>query len=348
MEGIEKELDRAALIALVRELREENARLRRRIEQLEGKQPTKRLGEAYSLRAEEQRREQAADSSGGKKRRRQKSARRGRRKTDEKLDQAERVCVVLPEGLTIEECTPLRERPVWRIENGRAVLVGYDIYRGPQGQLPRIEDVLPRSEYGLEIHVSVAFLVLIVGLSMDKVCALLKFFWNLALSKSQADALLSQLARTWEGEFESLCQLLAVSTVRACRRDELEHQFGLGAAFRAGAGVDFRLPQRCRDAGGAAAEGDVRRHPRQRRCGRVSRVLEVPEVLGPSAPQGDPPDAAGTGQHRVPSFSGRTAGGVSHGLPLRCRSAAGGIRPAAEGRRTDGPDVRVVRRSLRR
>lgn len=221
MEGIERELDRESLIALVleqreqlAELRAENARLRQRIEQLEGKRPTRRLEESYSLRAEVQRREQAdSDGSKKKKRRRQKSARRGRRKTNEKLDQAERACVVLPEGLTIGECTWVRERPVWRIENGRAVRVVYDIYRGPQGELPKVEGVLPRSEYGLEIHVSVAFLVLVIGLSMDKVCRLLKFFWELELSKSQADALLNQLARGWEGEFESLCQLLAVSAV---------------------------------------------------------------------------------------------------------------------------------------
>lgn len=221
MEGIERELDRESLIALVleqreqlAELRAENARLRQRIEQLEGKRPTRRLEESYSLRAEEQRREQAdSDGSKKKKRRRQKSARRGRRKTNEKLDQAERACVVLPEGLTIGECTWVRERPVWRIENGRAVRVAYDIYVGPQGQKPSIEGVLPRSEYGLEIHVSVAFLTLIVGLSMDKVCMLLKFFWNLELSKSQADALLGQLSRDWEDEFESLCRLLATSAV---------------------------------------------------------------------------------------------------------------------------------------
>jgi len=213
MEGIEKELDREALIALVLELREENARLRRRIEQLERQGPTRRLKDAYSLRAEEQRREQAADSGRKKKRRRQKSPRRGRRKTDEKLDQAERTEVLCPDGFAIDECQLHRRRPVWRIENGGAVRVAYDIYRGPQGQLPEIDGVLPRSEYGLEIHVSVAFLALIIGLSMDKVCALLSFFWKLELSKSQADALLSQLCRAWEQEFESLCQLLAVSTV---------------------------------------------------------------------------------------------------------------------------------------
>jgi len=55
--------------------------------------------------------------------------------------------------------------------------------------------------------------VYVVGLSFDKVCALLQFFQNLRLTKSQADALLNQLSREWEEEFESLCRLLAISAV---------------------------------------------------------------------------------------------------------------------------------------
>ncbi len=58
-----------------------------------------------------------------------------------------------------------------------------------------------------------AFLVSMVGLSIDKVCAQLRFFWQLELSKSQADSLLNQLAQQWADEFEALCQLLAVSAV---------------------------------------------------------------------------------------------------------------------------------------
>ena len=54
-----------------------------------------------------------------------------------------------------------------------------------------------------------------VGLSIDKVCDELKFFWepDLYLSKSQADALLNQLSREWAAESKSLCMLLAVSAV---------------------------------------------------------------------------------------------------------------------------------------
>jgi hypothetical protein len=215
MDGLERELDREALLARVRELRRENAALRRRVEELErqlAERPgaTKRLSESYSLAAEEQR---AAQRGGRKRKRKQHSARRGRRETQDKLDQAQRGEIVLPEGCRLARCTPLRERPVWRIEEGRAVLVAYDLYRGPRGEKPVLPGVLPRSEFGLEIHVTVAYLTFLVGLSLDKVCALLKFFWDLELSKSQAEALLAQLSRQWEGEFENLCRLLALSAV---------------------------------------------------------------------------------------------------------------------------------------
>jgi len=41
----------------------------------------------------------------------------------------------------------------------------------------------------------------------------MNFFQNLKLRKSQADALLNQLARQWEEEFDLLCLLLANSLV---------------------------------------------------------------------------------------------------------------------------------------
>ena len=41
----------------------------------------------------------------------------------------------------------------------------------------------------------------------------MNFFQNLKLRNSQADALLNQLARQWEGEFDLLCMLLANSLV---------------------------------------------------------------------------------------------------------------------------------------
>lgn len=216
---LEKDVERERLAAENVELRRRNEELSRRLTELEtlikklgGSVPTERLDQAYSLKAEEQR-QAAAQADGKKKRKKQKSARRGRVTTEEKLSLAQRIEAILPKGLAREECRLLRRRPVWRIIDGRAVLVEYDIYQGPQGQVPKIPGVLPRCEYGLEILITLAHQTQIVSLSIDKVGAELQYFWGLTLSKSQADALLNRLAREWHSEFDQLCQLLAVSAV---------------------------------------------------------------------------------------------------------------------------------------
>lgn len=203
------DISQAELIALISELRAEVARLQKRVDELEGKNPTQKLNEAYSVSAEERRRE----ASGHKKRKKQKSDRRGRIPTSEKTEDPDRSEIVLPDGFSKDECSFIRKRPVWRIENGKAVRVVYEIFIGPGGQRPQIEGVLARCEFGIEIHVAVAFLTFIAGLSIDKVCAAVNFFWKLDLSKSQADAMLNQLSKQWADEFESLCELLAVSAV---------------------------------------------------------------------------------------------------------------------------------------
>jgi hypothetical protein len=102
---------------------------------------------------------------------------------------------------------------VWRLENGRTVLIAYQVHRGPNNRYGKIPGVLGRSEFGIEFILEIAFLVYVVGLSFDKVCALLHFFQDLRLHKSQADALLHRLARHWQNEFETLCTLLAHSAV---------------------------------------------------------------------------------------------------------------------------------------
>ena len=203
--------DRDQLIALVDELRTENLRLKERIAELEKKNPTKRLDVPYSVRSEEER--QAKAKKVRKPKQAKKPKRRGRRTNCEKVDLAERIELVLPDGYKIEECVWLCERPVWRIENGQAIRVVYDMYRGPRGERGAIDGVPDRSEFGLEIQVAVAYLTYIIGISLDKVCAQLDFFWGLPLSKSQADAILNQLSRRWNDEFEALCQLLSVSAV---------------------------------------------------------------------------------------------------------------------------------------
>lgn len=174
-----------------------------------GPTPAK-LDQPFSLRAEEQR-QQARGKS--KKRNKKNKGRRGRVSTAEKIAQAQRHEDVLPEGLTKNDCQESHVRPVWRLEHGRALLIAYHIHRGPKNQYGKIPGVLGRSEFGIEIILEVAHLVYIVGLSFDKVCALLQFFQELRLRKAQLDALLHRLARHWQKEFDVLCTLLAHSLV---------------------------------------------------------------------------------------------------------------------------------------
>ena len=196
------------IVLLQRQLQE----AKQRIEELEkklGGSPTAKTDEPYSMRAEEQRQE----ARGKKRRKRNKPPRRGRVTTATKVALAERVEKVFPDGVAPSECRLSHTRPVWRLENGRAVLVAYEVYRGPQNAFGKIPGTLGRSEFGMEIIVAIAYQVYIVGLSFDKVCLVMNFFQNLGLRKSQVDALLNQLSRHWESEFERLCTLLANSAV---------------------------------------------------------------------------------------------------------------------------------------
>lgn len=160
--------------------------------------------ESYSVDAELKRRQ---------KRRRRKKKSPGRTPTELKFADAQRYENVYPEGVKRAACQLVRERAVWRLEEGKAVRVGYRIYAGPDGKEPRIPGVTPRCEYGIEILVVLAFLVYLIGISLDKACAVLGFFCQLPLAKSQADALLRQLAHHWDGEFDLLCALLAHAAI---------------------------------------------------------------------------------------------------------------------------------------
>jgi transposase len=160
---------------------------------------------SYSLDAEEKRRRRR------KRRRKKKSP--GRRPTALKFADAQRTADLYPQGVRRSDCELVRERAVWRLVDGRAVLIGYRIFAGPGGKEPPIPGVTPRCEYGIEILVVLAFLVYIIGISLDKARAVLGFFCQLPLSRSQADALLRQLAQHWDKEFDLLCTLLAYAAV---------------------------------------------------------------------------------------------------------------------------------------
>ena len=127
------------------ELAARNEELARRIEELEKKNPTVRLDEAYSLCAEEERQAKAANDG---KRNKQKSRCRGRISSKDKLAKATLEEDVWPKQFKFEECQWKYSRPVWRIINGQAVLVAYHIYAGPDATVPQI----PRRAQALRIR----------------------------------------------------------------------------------------------------------------------------------------------------------------------------------------------------
>ena len=200
------------IVALQRQLEA----ARQRIAELEKKlggpgAPTPaKVGQPFSMRAEEKR-QQARHKK--KKHRPERKGRRGRLTSAAKVKLAQRTEQVFPDGVPQHDCQLSHTRPVWRLENGRAVLIAYQIFRGPHNHYGKIRGVLGRSEFGLEILVEIAYFVYVIGLSFDKVCLTLQFLQNLPLGKTQADSLLRQLSRHWQHEFDALCTLLANSLV---------------------------------------------------------------------------------------------------------------------------------------
>lgn len=192
----------------IKRLQADRLRLTQRLAQYEpeaakkAKKPTANAND-YSVDAENQRR--------GPRKRRKKSP--GRTPTEVKFADADRIVDVYPDGIPKRQCQLVRERAVWRIEDGKAVRVGYRIFAGPDGKEPRIPGVTPRCEYGIEILVVLAFLVYLIGISLDKACQVLHFFCHVPLAKSQADALLRQLATHWDEEFDTLCALIAHAAI---------------------------------------------------------------------------------------------------------------------------------------
>jgi hypothetical protein len=198
---------------LIKHLQAEVERLKQRLAQYEpeasAESPSRPAdgpppSASYSVEAEQRRRRRG---------RRRRKPSPGRRPTELKFSQAHTLEDIYPEGVPPADGHLLRERAVWRLREGRAVLVGYRLFGRQGGPEPPIPGVTPRCEYGLEILVVLAFLVYVIGLSLAKACAVLAFFCQLPLSRSEADALLRQLAHHWQGEFDTLCELLAHAAV---------------------------------------------------------------------------------------------------------------------------------------
>src|SRR5579862_2484656 len=84
-----------------------------------------KMDQPFSMRAEEKRQRDRNKNRLKLSRR----GRRGRLTTADKLQLAERTVLCYPEGVPQEACWLSHTRPVWRLEQGRAVLIAYQIYR---------------------------------------------------------------------------------------------------------------------------------------------------------------------------------------------------------------------------
>lgn len=153
------------------------------------------------------------DKNKRKRKRRKKST--GRRRREQKRDMIEDQYDIYWEKDNLDECVLHRTQFAWRIIDGKALYIGYNIYDLPNSkQLP-----LPiglrnsRSEYGIEIILILAFLHYFIGVSIDKARDIMQFFMGLSLSKSQADSLLSQLASDWNEQYDTIAELIALSLV---------------------------------------------------------------------------------------------------------------------------------------
>jgi hypothetical protein len=139
----------------------------------------------------------------------------GRKPKDMKRDRATQTIDLYWYGADPKKCVLRREQFVWRLIDGNAKYVHYRIFdQLDSSDLPPVDGVRNgKCEYGLEILITLAYLVYWTGMSIDKACGILTFFTGLELSKSQADSLLSQLAADWQIEYDTIAELVAAAAI---------------------------------------------------------------------------------------------------------------------------------------
>ena len=223
------------------DLGEQIQRLSARVEELEQRNQeleaeNKRLkellhekGESKSAKAPQFKEDYSVEKHKGKSKRGHQAT--GRRSQVEKLSVVSQNVNVYPSGVSKAQCIEQRQQYAWRMISGRAEYVCYHLY-GLSGatELPRVAGLRnSRSEYGIEIILTVAFLHYWIGISLDHVCEVMRFFTGLGLSKSQANSLLDQLSRDWEQEYDTIAELLAHQLVIYV--DETGWQVGKQACY---------------------------------------------------------------------------------------------------------------------
>jgi len=197
---------------------EKIAQQKERIEQLEAE--NKQLKELLEGKAESKAAKKpvftenySLDKNKRKRKRRKKST--GRRRHELKRDMTQDQYDIYWQNANPDACVLRREQFAWRIIDGKALYIGYNIYDVPNSkELPLPSGLRnSRSEYGIEIILILAFLHYFVGVSIDKARDIMQFFLGLDLSKSQADSLLSQLAADWNEQYDTITELIALSLI---------------------------------------------------------------------------------------------------------------------------------------
>lgn len=208
------------LLGLVERLEDELEKANQKIAELTKKldelSKSTKLDQSYSLKAHEKRQDDAAAGEPKKRRapNKNKDSQLGRKKNDAKLQAAIRTEQIFPNNLPKDQCVLSHTRPVWRLENNKAVIVAYEIWMHKKSKTYGIiPGVIGRGGYGLEFILAVSYQVYTLGLSMDKVVLLTEFFQNLKIGKSQIDSMLNQLTRHLDSEFDNLCSLVANSMI---------------------------------------------------------------------------------------------------------------------------------------
>lgn len=189
-------------------LKELEAEVKRLLALLEGKAAAKTskkpvFKENYSLDRNKNKKKQPKKKS------------TGRKPTQNKRSQATRTIDIYAEGADRVLCVRHRSQLAWRIFDGKAVYACYDIYDLPDSTSVPVPAGLrnSRSEFGIEIILILAFLHYWIGVSLDNARQIMNFFTGLNLSKGQADALLSQLAKDWDKQYDTIAQLLALQMI---------------------------------------------------------------------------------------------------------------------------------------
>ena len=149
----------------------------------------------------------------GKKKRRKKST--GRRSHDAKRAMVHHECAIYKADVDHDEQVIHREQFAWRLIDGKALYVCYTIYDLPDSKALPLPPGLrnSRSEFGIEITLTLAFLHYWIGISIDHAREIMQFFTGLALPKSQADSLLSQLTADWNEQYDTIAELIALSMI---------------------------------------------------------------------------------------------------------------------------------------